>query len=89
MDTATKTEGRALPWNKGKLLGQKSPLKLKEIWGHPDSTATDSSDPANSRYSTSPSTARNAKLSIWCKHQEESEKGVNRRVRIQSPGQHW
>ena len=32
MDTATKTEGRAVPWNKGKLLGQKPPLKLKEIW---------------------------------------------------------
>ena len=32
MDTATKTEGRAIPWNKGKLLGQKPPLKLKEIW---------------------------------------------------------
>ncbi len=32
MDTAIKTEGRALPWNKGKLLGQKPPLKLKEIW---------------------------------------------------------
>jgi integrase len=30
--TATKTEGRAIPWNKGKLLGQKPPLKLKEIW---------------------------------------------------------
>jgi hypothetical protein len=24
-------EGRT-PWNKGKLVGQKSPLKLKEIW---------------------------------------------------------
>ena len=24
--------GRATPWNKGKLLGQKPPLKLKEIW---------------------------------------------------------
>ena len=23
MDTATKAEGRAIPWNKGKLLGQK------------------------------------------------------------------
>jgi len=23
---------RAVPWNKGKLLGQKPPLKLKEIW---------------------------------------------------------
>lgn len=21
-----------IPWNKGKLVGQKSPLKLKEIW---------------------------------------------------------
>ena len=32
MDTVAKTEGRAIPWNKGKLLGQKPPLKLKEIW---------------------------------------------------------
>jgi integrase len=32
MDAVTKTEGRAVPWNKGKLLGQKPPLKLKEIW---------------------------------------------------------
>ena len=24
---------RAAPWNKGKLLGQRRPLKLKEIWG--------------------------------------------------------
>ena len=32
MDTNTKVEGRATPWNKGKLLGQKPPLKLKEIW---------------------------------------------------------
>jgi len=32
MDTATKTKRRAVPWNKGKLLGQKPPLKLKEIW---------------------------------------------------------
>ena len=32
MDTITKTQGRAVPWNKGKLLGQKPPLKLKEIW---------------------------------------------------------
>lgn len=29
---ATNIEGRVLPWNKGKLLGQKPPLKLKEIW---------------------------------------------------------
>ena len=32
MDTVTKTAGRVTPWNKGKLLGQKPPLKLKEIW---------------------------------------------------------
>jgi len=32
MDTATNTEGRRVPWNKGKLVGQKPPLKLKEIW---------------------------------------------------------
>ena len=27
-----KAEGRVVPWNKGKLIGQKQPLKLKEIW---------------------------------------------------------
>jgi hypothetical protein len=32
MCIATKTEERAAPWNKGKLIGQKAPLKLKEIW---------------------------------------------------------
>ena len=32
MDTATTPAGHAIPWNKGKLLGQKPPLKLKEIW---------------------------------------------------------
>ena len=32
MDTATKAGERAIPWNKGKLLGQKPPLNLKEIW---------------------------------------------------------
>ena len=32
MDAATKAGERAIPWNKGKLLGQKPPLKLKEIW---------------------------------------------------------
>jgi integrase len=31
MDTVTNTAGRAAPWNKGKLLGQKPPLKLKDI----------------------------------------------------------
>jgi integrase len=32
MDTVTRTKGRAAPWNKGKLLGQKPPLKLRELW---------------------------------------------------------
>ena len=32
MDTATTITGRSIPWNKGKLLGQKPPLRLKEIW---------------------------------------------------------
>jgi hypothetical protein len=32
METASKTEAYAIPWSKGKLLGQKPPLKLKEIW---------------------------------------------------------
>jgi integrase len=32
MDTAINTERRVVPWNKGKQLGQKPPLKLKEIW---------------------------------------------------------
>ena len=31
MDEASKAT-RAAPWNKGKLVGQKSPFKLKEIW---------------------------------------------------------
>ena len=29
---AIQTHPRPAPWNKGKLLGQKSPLKLKEVW---------------------------------------------------------
>jgi hypothetical protein len=45
MDFITKIEGRAAPSNKGKLLGQKPPLKLKEIWGHPDSVATGQASP--------------------------------------------
>ena len=32
MDTDTNTIGCITPWNRGKLLGQKPPLKLKEIW---------------------------------------------------------
>ena len=32
MDTATTIAGHSTPWNKGKLLGQKPPLRLKEIW---------------------------------------------------------
>ena len=26
------TNSKITPWNKGKLVGQKLPLKLKEIW---------------------------------------------------------
>jgi len=29
---ATPTSHKRLPWNKGKLVGQKAPFKLKEIW---------------------------------------------------------
>src|ERR1017187_9305000 len=32
MDTETTTNGPEVPWKKGNLLGQKPPLKLKEIW---------------------------------------------------------
>ena len=32
MDTAPITKRHVRPWNKGKLLGQKPRLKLKEIW---------------------------------------------------------
>ena len=32
MDTTAATTPCAIPWNEGKLLGQKPPLKLKEIW---------------------------------------------------------
>jgi len=32
MHTTAATTLCAIPWNKGKLLGQKPPLKLKEIW---------------------------------------------------------
>src|SRR5437868_14128144 len=32
MEASTKTTWCVTPWNKGKLLGQKPPLKLKEIW---------------------------------------------------------
>jgi integrase len=30
---ANTTQATHTPWNKGKLVGQKAPLKLKEIWG--------------------------------------------------------
>ncbi len=33
METSThEIEARRTPWNKGKLIGQKHPLKLKDIW---------------------------------------------------------
>ncbi len=32
MDHHITSDARKVPWNKGKLIGQKPPLKLKEIW---------------------------------------------------------
>jgi hypothetical protein len=32
MDQFIATEPHREPWNKGKLVGQKTPLKLKDIW---------------------------------------------------------
>src|SRR5205823_11746408 len=32
VEISTKAEVHLIPWNKGKLVGQKPPLKLKEIW---------------------------------------------------------
>ena len=31
MDTANASPAK-VPWNKGKIVGQKAPLKLKDIW---------------------------------------------------------
>ena len=56
MDTAATITRRAIPWNKGKLLGQKPPLKLKEIWAiriRPQLHL----EPENLHCSTSPSIA--------------------------------
>ena len=32
METTFQTTSCRIPWNKGKLIGQKAPLKLKDIW---------------------------------------------------------
>jgi len=32
MESESAAVGRRVPWNKGKLTGQKPPLKLREIW---------------------------------------------------------
>jgi len=32
MESENITVGRRVPWNKGKLTVQKSPLKLRELW---------------------------------------------------------
>jgi len=32
MEANINTSARHAPWNKGKLVGQKAPLKLREIW---------------------------------------------------------
>lgn len=31
-NTALNDNGRLVPWNKGKLISQKPPLKVKETW---------------------------------------------------------
>ncbi|HEU0201715.1 MAG TPA: tyrosine-type recombinase/integrase [Burkholderiaceae bacterium] len=33
MDSATYDRANRIPWNKGKLIGQKAPFKPKDIWG--------------------------------------------------------
>ena len=32
METLNSFDARRVPWNKGRLTGQKPPLKLREIW---------------------------------------------------------
>jgi hypothetical protein len=32
METINSATSIRIPWNKGKLAGQKAPFKLKEIW---------------------------------------------------------
>jgi len=32
MDQSIRTAPKREPWNKGKLVGQKAPLRLKDIW---------------------------------------------------------
>ena len=32
MDEHVRRPQQRIPWNKGKLIGQKAPLRLKEIW---------------------------------------------------------
>jgi hypothetical protein len=32
METINSATSIRVPWNKGKLVGQKAPFKLKEIW---------------------------------------------------------
>jgi len=32
MDSSNRTASKREPWNKGKLVGQKAPLRLKDIW---------------------------------------------------------
>ena len=32
MNIQTKDSAKSTPWNKGKLVGQKAPLRISEIW---------------------------------------------------------
>ncbi|RAS13317.1 hypothetical protein BX591_1911 [Paraburkholderia bryophila] len=45
MEAIISTSVPHVPWNKGKLTGQKSPLKLKEILGHSNPSSAGRQNP--------------------------------------------
>ncbi len=59
MEQTTDFTARREPWNKGKLVGQKAPLRLKDIWAIRVrlQLVERTRGLANSLCSTSPSTA--------------------------------
>ena len=63
METTTTATCRRTAWNKGKLIGQKAPLKLKEIW-QSGFGCSSNVERENWRYSTWRSTANYA-VAIW------------------------
>lgn len=54
MDTTTATRTHREPWNKGKLIGQKAPFKLKDIWALPRTSGESPSirPPGSMRFSS-------------------------------------